>query len=445
MNTAHLALEQTPPLSVPLRFFLTAPLFGLLASLLLLYEGPQLFSNRWSPEILALTHLLTLGFICMVMFGAMLQLLPVLAASPVPKPLWVSTLLHILLTLGSLSLSVGFMTGQALLMRSAILLLGLNFLGFISIVGYCLIRTKVQNPIITAMRLALSALVVTTILGVGLAMLFGYHIALPMPDVLTDLHLAWGFLGWVGLLVMGVAYQVVPMFQITPPYSPSLKHWLIPLLFISLLLWTLFYLLAHFNKLSPLVPQLIMGLIGIGVCVFALMTLYLQAHRLRKLPDITLNYWRVGMIGLLLSVVLWLMGILWEELGTKPFYPILLGVLFMTGFILPVIQGMLYKIVPFLIWLHLQNQQLNILTTVNLVKTPNMKQIIPDKQISRQFWVYMIAVGFLGGVILWPSSGLSYLASITLTISFLLLGYNLYRALQRYLSVSRQITSKQIG
>ncbi|HEC84985.1 MAG TPA: hypothetical protein ENI48_07080 [Thioploca sp.] len=443
MNTAHLALEQTPPLSVPLRFFLTAPLFGLLAGLLLLYDGPLFFSNRWSPETLALTHLLTLGFITMVMFGAMLQLLPILVASPVPKPILVSTVLHILLRLGSLTLAAGFLTAeQTLLMRSAIVLLGLAFFGFIGVVGYCLVRVKGRSPIITAMRLAVSALTITAVLGLGLAMLFGYGIALPLPLALTDIHLTWGLIGWVGLLVMGVSYQVVPMFQITPHYPPSLASWLTLFIFIMLLLWTPLYFLVNFSQLLTTVPHLLIGLIGLGLSVFAIATLRLQARRLRKLPDVTLNYWRVGMIGLLLSVVLWLVGVFWQNLAAKPFYPVLLGVLFLGGFVLPVIQGMLYKIVPFLVWLHLQNQQLNVLKTLKMVKTPNMKQIIPDKQTRRQFWVYFVALGFSIGAALWPS-GLSHAAGGVLIVSFLWLGYNLYRALWLYQSISRKIATNK--
>ena len=37
---ALLSFEQSPPISAPLRFFLTAPLFGMLAGALLLWGGP---------------------------------------------------------------------------------------------------------------------------------------------------------------------------------------------------------------------------------------------------------------------------------------------------------------------------------------------------------------------------------------------------------------------
>ncbi len=428
MNATLLSLEQTPPLSVPIRFFLTAPLFGILASILLFYDGPELFNNRWGMHTLALTHLLTLGFITMVMFGAMLQLLAILAASPVPHPVLVSNVLHISLTLGTLSLAAGFLNGYNWLMQSAVILLGFSFLGFISVVGYCLIRIKDSNPIFTAMSLALSALAVTAILGIGLGMLFGFKISLPFPHILTDLHLTWGLIGWIVLLLIGVAYQVVPMFQITPAYPTRLTRWLVPLIFLSLLLWTVFYVLALFNKVPILFPRILMGLIGLGLSSFAVATLTIQKRRLRKLPDITLNYWRVGMLSLLLCVILWLANI----------DSIFLIILFIGGFVLPVIQGMLYKIIPFLVWLHLQNQQGN--NPMKRIKVPNMKKIIPDKQARYQFWLYMLAFGLLIGALLAPSY-LNSVASITLMLSFLFLAYNIYSAVWLYWRVSREIAA----
>jgi len=149
------------------------------------------------------------------------------------------------------------------------------------------------------------------------------------------------------------------------------------------------------------------------------------------------------MVGLLLSVLFWLSGLLWSDLGKQPFYPILLGVLFIAGFVLSVIQGMLYKIIPFLIWLHLQNQQLNILNPLKMIKTPNMKQVIPDSHAHFQFWVYMIALIALIGTVLQPPY-LGNSAGLLLFGSFLGLTYNLYRAWWLYLKVSRKIRQNSI-
>lgn len=444
MNLAHLTLEQTPPLSVPFRFFLTAPFFGILASLLILYEGLPLLNHRWSLEVLALTHLVTLGLISMVMMGAMLQLLPVLAGALIPRPRLVSTFLHLFQTLGSLSLSLGFFIHHKKIIFLGMLLLGLGFLIFLGLIGYCLIkRGKANSPIVIAMRFALLSLGFTVSLGLGLGTLFSHDVALPLPYTLTHLHLTWGLAGWVGLLIIGVAYQVVPMFQITPHYSPKLTRWFVPSLFLSLIVWSVCYFLSYFSFLPHFIPQILSSLLALGFGLFASVTLYLQSHRLRRLPDVTLNYWRVGMGGLLLAISLWIGGLVWSPLTSYSNYDLLLGSVLIGGGILPIIQGMLYKIIPFLVWLHLQHCQLKASTPIKLIQLPHMKQIIPDKQAYYQFWMYLVGISLFGGTLLGLSS-LIEVAGTILMLSFLFLGYNLYRALWLYLSVRHQIIGQVI-
>ena len=78
---ALLSFDQAPPFSAPFRFFVTAPLFAILAGALLLWSGPELFASRWTPTALALTHLLTAGFMMQVMRGEHIQLRELMASA----------------------------------------------------------------------------------------------------------------------------------------------------------------------------------------------------------------------------------------------------------------------------------------------------------------------------------------------------------------------------
>ena len=78
MKTGGLSLDQAPAEDIPLRFFISAPIFGILAGLMVLLKGNLLFSNTWMPETVALTHLLILGWMGSVIFGALYQMIPVL-------------------------------------------------------------------------------------------------------------------------------------------------------------------------------------------------------------------------------------------------------------------------------------------------------------------------------------------------------------------------------
>src|SRR5690606_9638108 len=110
-----------------------------------------------------------------------------------------------------------------------------------------------------------------------------------------------------------------------------------------------------------------------GFVLFAVWTLYVQARRRRRLPDVTLWFWRLAMACLLAGALLWaarqFAGGDWG--GAR--YPLLLGVLLIPGFAVSIVSGMLYKILPFLVWLHLQTQADS---RAARRRIPNTKEII---------------------------------------------------------------------
>jgi len=166
---AGLAFEQAPPFALPLRFFLTAPLF-LLAAAVLIVLAPEALASRWTPQALALTHALTLGFLAMVMLGALMQMLPVVAGCPLPAPRWVAGLSHVSLVLGTVSLMAGFVTAEPAAFGAGIVLFGGGFAVFLAAAAISLVRA-VSGITVTGIRLAVSGLALTLLLGVALALL----------------------------------------------------------------------------------------------------------------------------------------------------------------------------------------------------------------------------------------------------------------------------------
>ncbi len=437
LNTANLSLEQAPPISVPLRFFLTAPLFGLSAGLLLLVYGPEALTTRWAPPTLALVHLLTLGFLAMVMCGAMMQMLPVLVGSPVPGVVPVGAMVHLLLTWGTLSLVAGFLQVSGVWMTSAILSLGGGFTIFIFSVSMALFRVKVPNPTITGMWMAIVALMVTV--GFGLVLAAALAGIFPLASLLriADVHLTWGMLGWVALLLIGVAYQVVPMFQMTPEYPGWVKRWLIRSLLGGMTVWTLLYLGgAGGGHLPEMVPALFLLVVIVGYLLFAVLTLHLQQQRRRRITDVTLLFWRVGLAAMLVSGLLWLGGYFFPPFMDMARQDLLLGVLLILGAGVSLLNGMLYKIVPFLSWFHLQNRQLAL--RCMKVPLPHMKQFLPDKVAKMQFLAHFAALSLTILAVFFPA-GFSRPAGVLWGLSSLLLWINLLRVVQRYRQVNHAL------
>ncbi len=422
MSMAGLSLEQAPPISVPFRFFLVAPLFLLLAALALLAAGPAALESRWSQPLLGITHLFTIGFMSMVMSGAMLQLLPVLAGAQVPKPHLTAWAIHLPLLSGALLLCGGLYFSTPVLVTLAIPLLACAFAVFLAIAIYSLARAPARNASTQAMLLALAALSLTVSLGLLLAACINGMLNLSMQP-LVALHVGWGLLGWTTLLVVGVAYQVVPMFQLTQPYPRNVARWLSGALFTLLSAWSCRLLL----------PEPFAGLLafaaacGVAACIatFAIITLRLQQKRRRKVPDITLQFWRTGLFSLLAAVLLWLAGQASAMLSNSTFYALALGMLFIIGFALSVIQGMLYKITPFLVWFHLQGK-------LPPGKAPHMKNIITDRTARWHWRIHLASLIFCLASAMWPMPWI-YVAGSALLLGGILLLANLCRAWNIYL------------
>lgn len=430
MNVALLSLEQAPPFSVPLRFFLTAPWFALASVLVLLGGGPGVLASRWEPGLLAAVHFFTLGYLAMVMIGAVFQMLPVVAGVQIARPHLASAVVHLLLVAGTLALGTAFAAGLTALFLPAMALLGGAVMVFIGFAWSALWRARSAHDTVCGMKLALVALAITALLGIHLAA--GHAGAGAAPArYLTDIHLAWGLLGWVGLLVIGVSYQVVPMFQVTTEYPRRLRRALPWLILALLVLWSLAVLHWPAVRILP-------GL-GLGAAFFwfALKTWHLQQQRLRRLPDATVAFWQVGLVSMLAAVLLWLAQDLLPVAWT-PALATAWGVLVILGGGVSLVSGMLYKIVPFLVWLHLNNRMQALGRWQGSI--PTMKQVIAERNTRYHLWLHGAALSLWLLAAFLPTLGF-YPAAVVLLAACALQGWNLYGALGRYRRILAQATA----
>jgi hypothetical protein len=417
MQPAGLRLEQAPPIAVPFRFFLTAPAFLLAAAALLAWSGAETFDARATPAALAITHLITLGYMAMVMLGAMLQILPVLAGAPVPGARIVARASHALLVVGTAALAGGFAFAAPTLTKLAAWTLGAGFLVFLAAVAFALTRAAVRSATVIGVMLAVVALAITVVLGLDLAAMHGWGIA-PPSFAVRDLHPAWGLAGWTGLLVAGVAYQVVPMFQMTPPYPPAMTRWFPAAVFLVLAAWSV----ATWYGEAPTVAATLVVLLAGGYIAFALTTLVLQTHRKRKVPDATLAFWQLGMVSMALAAAVWCVRAVRPEAPET--LDLLIGALALAGGAVSVIAGMLYKIVPFLGWFHLQ-------ASVGPKGAPHMKKFLGDSPQQLHVRVHVVAVALLAAAAVWPTP-LVYPAAAALGASALVQLRNLALAARFY-------------
>ena len=431
MRMKGLSLETIPPIHIPFRFFNTAPWMGVLAALVLLPGAGEAFNSQWSPGLLAATHLLTLGFMAMVMLGAMFQLVPVISGRMIPGGTVVATGVHLLLSLGVLLLVAGFYWQAYWLFGWALPVLLAAFALFLLALGSLLLRHIGGGDSIYSIRFAALSLAIT--IGLG-AWRSANYAGLLQPLALANIaniHLAWGLVGWVLLLVMGASYQVIPMFHVTPSYPTALARTLPAVVFLSLLLLTLVE--------QPMVEALVVLALCSVAIVYAIYTIHLLNQRKRKIPDITARFWRLSLTCLIASALLlaalYFAGQLLSSVELQQRVPVVIGILMIYGFACSVIMGMLQKIVPFLAYLHLQRR---CIASFELLKTlPHMGEIIPQSRSRWQFRLHLSALllllaGAITGIFAGP-------AALLMAADFAWLGFTLASATRLYRHTAARI------
>ena len=343
MRTQGLRLEQGPPLDIPLRFFLTAPFFGGAAGLMLLVRGGTLLQTPFHPETLALAHLITLGWVTMIMVGALYQIVPVLIGAALPA-VGLARYVHVALTVGVLALTSGLALANRELLIAAVIALGAGFGVFLVQLTLAFLRSRSFSVTAASVRLAALALLCTVFLGGFCALdhAFGWF---PIARGSWVAVHAWlGIAGWIGLLIAAVGYAVIPMFYLSHTF-PGWRAWAV----VGAL--TLAVVTAPVGAIvfqgvgAQMLP---FGAAGFAMVLFAATVLGQLHHRRRKTPDATLLFWRVGLVAGVLSLI---------PLAASWFLPdprwlFTFGITFLIGSAGAIETGMTYKIVPFLVWLH---------------------------------------------------------------------------------------------
>jgi hypothetical protein len=325
------------------------------------------------------------------------------------------------LGLGTPLLAGGLLFAEPLWLAAALFALALAWLPFLAGLAVALARSLAASEMNWPLRQAGLALAVAVASGLLLA--GGLAGAWPLPDLLraADLHAAWGLFGWLLILIVGVAYQVVPMLQITPAYPRRLVRaltWLLPLALLA-------YSLGRLNEAAY--ADAAARVAVVGSLAFALATLSVLHRRRRKLPDVTLDFWRLGMAALIAAMLLF---VLLDPLPESQRAPaeLSLGLLFLLGFAASVVNGMLYKIVPFLAWFHLQSQ-----TGAKAGTIPNMREMIPEAGMRRHFRLHFAAVCLLAPAPFLPAWAATP-GLLALLFGGHLLWLNLRRARARFLA-----------
>lgn len=410
MFNQGLSLTQAPPISVPFRFFLSAPIFGVLISLIFLFFPFDEVSNEYHNVSIGLIHLFTLGILTMIIFGAMQQMMPVLAGAVISKPKLFANIVHSSLFIGTICMSFSFILDMKQLLYIGILFLSLSFLSFFTVCIKLLFQVKFLTSTVKAMRLFSLSGLITFILGFYLAF---SHINLNMGEnylAFVNAHILFGLFGFAFLLIMGVSFQVIPMFYVALDFPKFIQHKLPIILFITIFISFFFF----YFEINFLFLKFIFVVEMLSFGYFALKSLN---NRKRPVFDVTLWYWKFSLICLIISMIIWMFDI------SESNY--ILAIIFAFGFLYSLLQGMVYKIIPFLSWFHLNSK--------GYFSIPTIREFINETYIKVHFFLHVFSIVFF--VIAYFQDIFIYFASIIFLISNMLFFLNSIIAVKKYANI----------
>ncbi|MFZ6819784.1 hypothetical protein [Undibacterium sp. Ji22W] len=400
---------------------LPAPWLGVAAGLLLAFGPATGLPDRYSPLILAVTHVLALGMLAPIMVGALFQLFPVVAGQMVRPAKWIAPFVALGSTVIATGLSVGFLAGNqvgfAVAAWLAMILYGAIVLALVHAAWHMVLP---PNPDATLKTLRGIALVLLIVIGLGVA-LAGAFAGWWQVDIayVLRLHVAWGLVGWIACLVLGVASTVVPMFWQTNRPSPS-WHRHLP--------WDIWLgLLMLFLPLSDSLFKLLISALALLVCVLSLTSIRTLLHAKRKF-DPAWGLWLVSAASWgIAAVLLLLLTHLDNSLAPNwmSLLPWWIGVLCLVGGAVMPVNAMLGKIIPFLIFLHLRRQ------IPMGRRVPSMQVVLPPERLRWQARAVCFSLLSLLMLPLAPAE-MKYLAGLCFAISQAMLAIFLLMSLFRY-------------
>jgi hypothetical protein len=408
-------------------FYLAGSVAFTLAAVLCLLAADSFFGHYFQPRLLAITHIMALGWGTMVIFGALFQFLPVLLEVRLYSEK-LAQISFLLLITGVALLAWSFWkfeTGWTLQTASIIIIAAILLFG-INVYATCK-QTKEWNVAADFIITSVGWLLLTVIAGSLLAFNFS-HLFLPKSHLgYLGLHAHLGIIGWFLLLIIGVSSRLIPMFLLSPKPNTKTLSWSYYLINLGLINFIANELI--FNKwfLNPASILFILG--GLGTYIFYIRNCYI--NRVRKLLDTGMKQSILAFLFLSLPLVLIILISFSKSDEEKilPFY-IAYGFSIFFGFLSTLILGQTYKTLPFITWLAKS-------------KESQTSKLMPRDLFSERLAKFQFVFHVLGFLLLLPSILLKLklfflIGAVCFILSAIIFNINIFKILSHIIVKSNE-------
>lgn len=325
------------------RHFAVALLYLVAGSIGLVWIAPDLAIGVYaSPHAAGITHLFTLGWISITIFGALCQLLPVALGSPLRWPRAGSVTLWAF-ALGAGMFAGGVAHGIAAFHHAGVAMLTIGIVTAVVNVGATLHRSQRRDATWAGIAIAISFLLSTLILGVILLhnLHTGFVAAARFRILAAHLHVA--MIGWALMMIVAVSHRLLPMFMLSNGADTKWTKRALALLSSGTFILALALLADTGNAVWIGVI-----LIELGIGCFCWQVRCFYRARVKKKTDVALTFVAGALVSMMLSATLGPFVLInGPASGRLAVAYVTLGLI--GGIVLYVI-GLYYKIVPLLAW-----------------------------------------------------------------------------------------------
>ncbi len=358
--------EFAPPFSLISPFFTVGSLFYLVAMLLLPTFGAD--SVRYDITVVAWAHLFLLGFVMMIIFGAMAQLVPVvLEVGHFSIDFYY--LIWPLLAVGTAFMGVGFAFLPSLLPFGGLMVL-VSMLIFLA--DTILTLRKVERISLTVKTIGVTNafLLLGILIGFAMSLAIGAGVGVDIEKWLGA-HIVMVLGGYVTLTIVGMSMVLLPMFGLSHGFDETPVNRAFKIMSAGV---AAYFFGALLDSDSIRFLSLIALFIGTGLYLWQIWLIY--KTRARKESDIWFKSMVVGYGSLAIALILAPIALIGHLDGlamTAAWFLVM-------GFFTFLINGHLYKIVPFLVWFERYSP------LVGKRKVPMLADMVPKKAAEFQFW-----------------------------------------------------------
>ena len=377
-----------PPFKLIAPFFILGSLFYLLSTLYIFSFDVDTLSFT-DPRVLSFTHLFLLGFVMMIIFGAMAQLVPVvLEVGHFGVELFYA--IWPLLLIGTLLMVFGFLYSSALLPYGGVVVLT-SMMIFVGEIFLTIAKVKKLTLVMSSVLISNTFLFFGIIFGLLMALSYAGTISVDITSLLKA-HVFSVLGGYIAITIMGLSIVLVPMFTLSHSFSLRPLEISIALMSVTVVL-AIVASLFHLKTLAFITDVLAV----VAMLVYAYLIFIIYKIRPRKENDIYAISLMFSYASLVLSVML---GLLYLFIERENYLLASMWLLFF-GFFGFLITGHIYKIIPFLVWFE------KFSPLVGKQKVPMLVDMVPTKSSQAQFVFGAVGVLLIAAALLFGSNTLT--------------------------------------